>query len=174
MEKPRLIEHKTYEDTRGVFCPSPLNMNYDNDLNKNWVQVNTSVSPDKFTIRGLHYQEKPFEQTKYLKVIYGKIKTMIICVDQTRDDFGEIFVFNVDRNQSVFVPRGYANGLITMEKNTVIQYFVDNPYSPKHEKSMLYSSVEYFDKMVKKLTKKPSISEKDLNGFLFSDLPIFK
>ena len=65
--------------------------------------------------------------------------------------------------------RGYANGLITMEPNTVIQYFVDSPYSPQHEKSMLYSSVEEFDKFVKNYTENPHLSEKDRDGFLWEN-----
>jgi dTDP-4-dehydrorhamnose 3,5-epimerase len=67
------------------------------------------------------------------------------------------------------VPRGYANGLITMEPNTVIQYFVDSPYSPQHEKSMLYSSVKKFDDFVKNYTDNPHLSEKDRDGFLWEE-----
>ena len=174
MEIPVLLDHRTFEDERGIFCPSPLLMNENNNTNKFWVQVNTSVSKDIFTLRGLHYQEKPFEQSKYLKVVSGRVINMIVCVDNNRPDFGQTFVFEIDQNKSVMVPRGFANGILTLEPNTVIQYFIDNPYSPTHEKSMLYSSVSEFDDIVKKYTNAPKLSDKDRDGFLFSDLPVFK
>ena len=59
------------------------------------------------------------------------------------------------------VPRGYANGLITLEQNTVIQYFVDNPYSLGHERSIFYGSVGIFESLVSELTGSPHVSDKD-------------
>lgn len=162
-QKPLLVPHRTFEDDRGNFCPSPLVLN-DPEIDRNWVQVNTSISPLKYTVRGLHYQEPPCEQAKYLKVVYGKIRSMILCIDRGREDFGMAYTFEVDKDHAVIVPRGYANGLITLEQNTVIQYFVDNPYSPSHEKSIFYGSVGIFETIVSDLTKFPHVSEKDKNG----------
>ena len=168
-QKPFLSDHKTFEDSRGNFCPSPLSLN-NPEVDRDWVQVNTSISPLKWTIRGLHYQDFPYEQAKYLKVVYGSIKSMILCIDKNKEDFGVAYTFDVDNDHAVMVPRGYANGLITLEENTVIQYFVDNPYSPKHEKSIFYGSVELFDSIVSNLTDSPYISDKDRDGILFSGL----
>ena len=60
MEIPFLIEHKTFGDHRGNFCGSPIDMPKDKRLDKKWVQVNTSISIDTFTLRGLHFQLEPF------------------------------------------------------------------------------------------------------------------
>ena len=49
-----------------------------------------------------------------------------MCIDKVHFDFGKSYIFEVDKDKAVMVPRGYANGLITMEPNTVIQYFVDS------------------------------------------------
>jgi dTDP-4-dehydrorhamnose 3,5-epimerase len=67
------------------------------------------------------------------------------------------------------VPRGFANGLITLEPNTVIQYLVDNPYKPEHEHSILYSSITVFDTLVSSFTDSPIISKKDSEGIIWSD-----
>ena len=95
---------------------------------------------------------------------------MVVCINKISPDFGLTYIFEVDKDHAVFVPRGYANGLITLEPNTIIQYFVDNSYSPEHEKSIKYSSVKDFDIMVKRFTDSPVISEKDLNGIDFKEL----
>jgi dTDP-4-dehydrorhamnose 3,5-epimerase len=169
MEFPFILKHKTFGDDRGNFCPSLLNMKDDPRLDKNWVQVNTSISPSIHTVRGLHFQIEPFEQAKYLKVVSGKIFQFVMCVEKVHFDFGKTYIFEVDKNHAVMVPRGYANGLITVEPNTVVQYFVDSVYSPQHEKSMLYSSVEHFDLFVKNFTNNPMLSDKDRDGFLWDD-----
>jgi dTDP-4-dehydrorhamnose 3,5-epimerase len=167
MEIPFLIEHKTFGDHRGNFCGSPIDMPKDKRLDKKWVQVNTSISIDTFTLRGLHFQLEPFQQSKYLKVIYGKIINFVLCVDQTRPDYGSVYSFEIDKDHAVMVPRGFANGLLTLEPNTVIQYFVDNNYKPEYERSILYSSVPQIDVLVNKYINDPIISDKDLKGIIW-------
>jgi dTDP-4-dehydrorhamnose 3,5-epimerase len=169
MEKPFIIQHPTFQDERGNFCSIQTNMIKDVRLDKNWVQVNTSISHEPYTIRGMHFQINGFEQTKYLKVVWGKIINFIICVDNKLPDFGEKYFFEVDKNQAVLVPKGYANALITLEPNTIIQYLVDNTYSPENERSLYYGSVPEFKSMVNGFTNAPVISEKDLNGILWED-----
>jgi dTDP-4-dehydrorhamnose 3,5-epimerase len=167
MEIPFLIEHKTFGDHRGNFCGSPIDMPKDKRLDKKWVQVNTSISIDTFTLRGLHFQLEPFQQSKYLKVIYGKIINFVLCVDQTRPDYGTVYSVEIDKDHAVMVPRGFANGLLTLEPNTVIQYFVDNNYKPEYERSILYSSVPQIDVLVNKYINDPIISDKDLKGIIW-------
>ena len=167
MEIPFLIEHKTFGDHRGNFCGSPIDMPKDKRLDKKWVQVNTSISIDTFTLRGLHFQLEPFQQSKYLKVIYGKIINFVLCVDQTRPDYGTVYSFEIDKDHAVMVPRGFANGLLKLEPNTVIQYFVDNNYKPEYERSILYSSVPQIDVLVNKYINDPIISDKDLKGIIW-------
>ncbi len=169
MERPFIIQHPTFQDERGNFCSIQTNMIKDVRLDKNWVQVNTSISHEPYTIRGMHFQINGFEQTKYLKVVWGKIINFIICVDNKLPDFGEKYFFEVDKNQAVLVPKGYANALITLEPNTIIQYLVDNTYSPENERSLYYGSVPEFKSMVDGFTNAPVISEKDLNGILWED-----
>jgi dTDP-4-dehydrorhamnose 3,5-epimerase-like enzyme len=169
MERPFIIQHPTFQDERGNFCSIQTNMIKDVRLDKNWVQVNTSISHEPYTIRGMHFQINGFEQTKYLKVVWGKIINFIICVDNKLPDFGEKYFFEVDKNQAVLVPKGYANALITLEPNTIIQYLVDNTYSPENERSLYYGSVPEFKSMVNGFTNAPVISEKDLNGILWED-----
>ena len=168
-QKPFLVQHKTFDDARGNFCPSPLVLN-NPEIDREWVQVNTSISPLKFTVRGLHYQESPYEQAKYLKVVYGKICSMIVCIDREKEDFGMTYTFDVDKDHSVMVPTGYANGLITLKQNTVVQYFIDNPYSPEHERSIFYGSVETLESLVSELTGSPHISDKDRDGIPIGEI----
>jgi len=169
MEIPFLVNHKTFGDHRGNFCQIVLDMKLDTRLDKDWVQINTSISVDPYTVRGLHFQDEPFAQAKYMKVIHGKIINFVVCIDKNRPDYGEKYFFDLNKDQAVMVPRGFANGLTTLEPNTVIQYLVDNPYEPKHEHSLLYSSIDVFDELVSSFTDNPIISEKDADGILWEN-----
>jgi dTDP-4-dehydrorhamnose 3,5-epimerase len=169
MEIPFLIEHKTFQDERGNFCSVRTNVIEDSRLDKNWVQVNTSISLEPFTVRGMHFQVGGFEQSKYMKIVWGRIMNFVICIDKSRPDFGKKYIFEIDKDHAVLVPKGFANGVLTLEPNTVIQYLVDNTYSPNNERSLLYSSVSEFKDMVAGFTSNPTISEKDLNGILWED-----
>jgi dTDP-4-dehydrorhamnose 3,5-epimerase len=67
----------------------------------------------------------------------------------------------------LIVPRGFAHGFITLEENTVVQYLVDNDYSPNNEGSLLWSSLPDIKKEILKLDSTFDISniiisEKDL------------
>lgn len=174
MDFPLLVDHPTYGDHRGNFCASPITMMEDKRLDKNWIQVNTSISIDSFTLRGLHFQNYPFQQTKYMKPIWGSIFNFVICVDNKRPDFGEIYTFLIDSNKAVLIPRGFANGVLTLEPNTIIQYFVDNSFSKDHDQSLRWDSHPQIKTLINNYTKNPVISEKDFNGFSWNDLNLTK
>jgi dTDP-4-dehydrorhamnose 3,5-epimerase len=58
----------------------------------------------------------------------------------------------------LIVPRGFAHGFITLEENTVVQYLVDNDYSPNTEGSILWSSFSDIKKEILKLDSTFDIS----------------
>lgn len=175
MDIPQLKFQPKHKDERGVFSPvSLININ-DLDLDKRWVQVNTSISTNKYTLRGLHYQLDPFTQCKYLTVISGKVLDFVVQTNSLKSDFGKIYTFEVDDNHAVIVPRGYAHGILTLEPNTVIQYLVDNKYSPENERSLLWHTVPgLYDEIVSRIDdfseKNLTISEKDQKGHHYQDL----
>jgi dTDP-4-dehydrorhamnose 3,5-epimerase len=169
MDFPVLLKHPTFGDHRGNFCQMPINMMDNKSVDKNWVQVNTSISVEPYTLRGMHFQVGNFQQSKYMKIVWGKILNFIICVDPSRPDYGQEHIFEIDKDHAVFVPRGYANGILTLEPNTIIQYLVDNSYSPQNERSLLYSSVPLYKELIGRYTLDPIISDKDKNGILWED-----
>jgi dTDP-4-dehydrorhamnose 3,5-epimerase len=175
MEIPQLKFQPVYKDERGVFSPvSLININ-DLDLDKRWVQVNTSISEHKYTLRGMHYQIDPFKQCKYLTVIKGKILDFVVQTNHLKSDFGKIYLFEVGENHAVIVPRGYAHGILTLEPNTVVQYLVDNKYSPENEFSVKWDTVpgltEMFQNYIPDFNPKNiTISEKDRDGHSYQEL----
>ena len=56
MEKPIINKNQVFTDKRGVFAPLKLTYN-SGELNKNWIQSNVSINPNKFTLRGYTFKQ---------------------------------------------------------------------------------------------------------------------
>ncbi|MBR2471677.1 MAG: dTDP-4-dehydrorhamnose 3,5-epimerase family protein, partial [Clostridia bacterium] len=44
-----------------------------------------------------------------------------------------------ENKRQLYIPRGFAHGVISLEDNTMIEYFADNPYSPENDRSIRYN-----------------------------------
>lgn len=154
MEQPRIINNRIFHDERGSFSPLSLF-----ELDKEWKQSNVSVNPKKFTLRGLHYQTDPYEQAKLIKVINGKILDFVLDLRVNAKPYNNCQFFEMKSGDELIVPRGFAHGFITLEENTIVQYLVDNDYSPKNEGSLLWSSLPEIKNEILKLDATFDISE---------------
>jgi len=128
MEKVHFIENKVFRDKRGTFSPLMLDK-----LDKNWLQSNISVNPRIYTLRGLHFQKNEYAQAKLIKVISGKILDFVVDMRKVSDDYNKVFFFVMNEGDEVYVPRYFAHGFITLEEDSIVQYLVDNDYSPENE-----------------------------------------
>lgn len=162
MEKAHIIGSQVFRDKRGTFSPLDLTK-----LDKNWVQSNISVNPSKFTLRGLHFQRNEYAQAKLIKVISGKILDFVIDMRNLSDDYNKIFFFEMNEGDELYVPRYFAHGFITMNKNTVVQYLVDNDYNPHSEGVKVWSTYPEIENRIKEIDSSYTkellvIADKDL------------
>ena len=153
MEQPRIINNRIFYDERGSFSPLSLF-----ELNKEWKQSNISVNPKKFTLRGLHYQTGETSQAKLVKVINGKILDFVVDLRVPLRPYNNCQFFEMKGGDELIVPRGFAHGFITLEENTIVQYLVDNDYSPNTEGSILWTSFSDIKKEILKLDSTFDIS----------------
>jgi dTDP-4-dehydrorhamnose 3,5-epimerase len=166
MEEGLLIHNSVFEDSRGTFATLPLKFGEGklSVLRKNWIQSNISVNPNKFTFRGLHFQVGEFAQSKLIKVITGKIIDFIVDIRPNSPNYLKPYEFIVEPNYELFVPKGFAHGFITTEDNTVVQYLVDNDYSPSNEGSIFWVDFEIVKQTIERVIgdNELIISTKDL------------
>jgi dTDP-4-dehydrorhamnose 3,5-epimerase len=146
MEKGHFIENRVFLDQRGSFSPLDLSK-----LDKNWVQSNISVNPRKFTIRGLHFQKNEYAQAKLIKVINGRILDFVVDLRPVSEDYNKVFFFDMKQGDEVYVPRYFAHGFITLEENSIVQYLVDNDYSPENECVITWISYPEIENKIKEL-----------------------
>lgn len=126
----------------------------------NIVHANRSSTVDKGTIRGMHYQKYPKQEDKIVQCIKGSIFDVALDLRPQSKTFGKWFgtVLSEKNNKMLLVPKGFAHGFQTLEKNTSVEYFVSQYYSPTQEKGVRWNdSVFGIDWPIKKAI----LSEKD-------------
>ena len=116
-------------------------------------QINQGFSIHKHTLRGLHYQLPPHAQAKLCYCLTGSAFNVALNLE-TGEAVGEVLKPGI----AMFIPRGYAHGYLTLEDNTLFQWYVDNNFAPDAARILHYSSVEGWP------VEPEIISEKDRNA----------
>ena len=99
-------------------------------------QVNNSFSAIKGTLRGLHYQVGAAAETKLVRAVSGAVWD--VCLDLRPESptylkYAAIEVSAANR-QMLYVPRGCAHAILTLEDDTELIYFASAPYSGADER----------------------------------------
>jgi dTDP-4-dehydrorhamnose 3,5-epimerase len=105
-----------------------------------FLQDNQSLSARVGTIRGLHFQTKPFAQGKLVRCLGGRIFDAAVDLRSGSPTFGRWIsvVLSPEDNNQLWVPPGFAHGFCTLEPNSVISYRVTSYYSPDHDKGVAW------------------------------------
>lgn len=157
-----LIDLQSFGDDRGFFMESFNQQRLNNELGLNFEvkQVNFASS-SKNVLRGLHYQDKPHAQSKLVGVTQGAVMDLVVDIRKDSPTYLQHYKVILDRpTLQLLVPKGFAHGYLSLEDNTLFYYFVDEFYSPNHEKGLLYNDPQL--ELDWDLNIDPIVSEKDL------------
>ena len=164
-----IIEPQLFKDERGFFYESYNKNNLDKVVNVVFVQDNESKSK-KGVVRGLHFQSPPFEQTKLVRCVSGKILDVVVDLRTNSKTYGKSFSVELssENNKQLFVPKGFAHGFQALSEEAIVNYKVDNLYYPKSDSGIIWNdkdlSIDW------NLDIKPVISVKDLKLISFKEL----
>lgn len=158
-----IIEISKIGDDRGFFgrswCKKEME---EHGLNSNIAQINTSLSKEKGTLRGLHYQVAPYQECKMIRCTRGAIFNMIVDIRPESPTYlqwhGE--TLTEDNHKAVYSPENFAQGFITLEDNTEITYFSTEFYVPNMDWGVRYNDPQIGIKLP---IEPVVISDKDKN-----------
>lgn len=104
-------------------------------IDLDFVQDNVSVSAQRGTVRGLHYQSEPFAQAKLVRVARGRILDVAVDIRRSSPTFGQHVMAEISAEawNQILVPVGFAHGLLTLEPDTEVCYKVTGFYSREHD-----------------------------------------
>jgi dTDP-4-dehydrorhamnose 3,5-epimerase len=131
---------KRFGDERGYFCEIFNQQRFAEATGAaiDFVQTNQSLSADKATLRGLHFQAPPFAQTKLVWVVRGAAFDVAVDIRRGSPTYGKwaSVLLSTETGNQILVPAGFAHGFLTLEPDTIVQYQVDNPYAPAHDRGI--------------------------------------
>jgi dTDP-4-dehydrorhamnose 3,5-epimerase len=130
-----ILSPSVFEDDRGYFFESYNKKTLEEiGINIDFIQDNQSHSK-KGTLRGLHYQNPPYAQTKLIRVLQGKI--IDVAVDLRKDSltFGQSFtiLLTAENNKQLLVPQGFAHGFSVLSETATVMYKCDQYYNKESE-----------------------------------------
>ena len=130
-----VIEPTVFEDARGYFFEA-----YNQEklaalgVTIDFVQDYQSFSK-RGTLRGLHYQNPPFAQTKLVRVLQGEIIDVAVDIRRASPTYGQHFAIKLsaENKKQLLIPHGFAHGFSVISETAVVLYKCDQFYNKASE-----------------------------------------
>ena len=164
-----IIEPKVFGDHRGWFTETYSKAKFQElGIDVDLVQDNHSMSAQKGTLRGLHFQIDPKSQTKLVRCIKGKILDVAVDLRKGSSTYKQWVGVELSENnkKQLLIPKGFAHGFLTLTDDVEVLYKVDEYYAPECDRSIRFDDPEIG---VNWGIEDPILSEKDLKAPLLKD-----
>jgi len=162
-----ILEPKIFGDDRGYFIESYNKKTFEDIVGEIlFVQDNESKS-SKGVLRGLHFQNPPYDQSKLVRCISGKILDVAVDIRKKSKTFGSHFkiILSSTNKKQLFIPKGFAHGFLVLTESAIVNYKVDNMYSPNHDNGIRWNDPKLNIDWGKKLNLNISKKDKELPFF---------
>lgn len=130
----RLVTPVRHGDARGFFSEVYNKKALaDIGIEDDFVQDNHSLSRDRGTVRGLHFQIEPRPIAKLVRVPRGSIFDVVVDLRSGSPSYGEHLGVELSSENwaQIYVPIGFAHGFCTLEADTEVVYKVTDYWSPE-------------------------------------------
>lgn len=164
-----IITPKLFTDDRGFLYESYNLKTLNKIVCVNFVQDNESKSK-KGVIRGLHFQAPPFEQTKLVRCVSGKVLDVSVDLRKNSKTFGKYYAIEISskNKKQVLIPKGFAHGFQVLSDEAIVHYKVDKFYNPSSESGIIWNDKDLLIKWNYEI--EPILSKKDLELKFFNNL----
>ena len=139
----KVVEPNVFVDERGFFYESYNQQKFNEAIGKEvlFVQDNHSKS-SKGVLRGLHYQEPPFEQGKLVRVASGEVFDVAVDLRSDSPTYGQWVsqILSAKNKKQLWIPEGFAHGFLTLSDDAELLYKTTNFYNQASESTIRYDS----------------------------------
>jgi dTDP-4-dehydrorhamnose 3,5-epimerase len=136
-----LIEPHVVSDPRGFFMETYKRSEFAAaGIDEIFVQENHSSS-EQGVVRGLHYQEPPYAQSKLIRVLSGEIFDVAVDLRPDSPTGGRwvgVRLSSVNRRM-VYVPQWCAHGFCVLSDRAEVVYMTSTEYAPAHESGFMWN-----------------------------------
>ena len=163
-----VIHPNVFEDPRGYFFESyNKEIFFKQGIATEFIQDNQSLS-HKGVLRGLHFQNPPYAQSKLVRVITGSVLDVVVDIRKESPTYGQHFseTLSAHNKTMMYIPTGFAHGFLVLEDNTTFFYKCSNLYNKASEDSILWGDP---DLNINWGIANPLLSDKDKMSKKFKD-----
>ena len=136
---------KEHLDIRGGFIKTFNSEVFEeNSLNSVWSESYFSISK-KNVIRGMHFQEKPYDQYKLISCMRGQVLDVSLDLRKNSKMYKKHITMNIssEKPELIYLPPGVAHGFMAVEDDSLTFYNTSSIYSPEHDKGIYWNSIGF-------------------------------
>ncbi len=159
-----VIELEKRCDERGFFARAWCRREFEeHGLIADLAQSNLSFSRRAGTLRGMHYQVYPHQETKLVRCTKGALYDVIIDIRPESPTYMKWFGAELteDNHRMLYVPRGFAHGFQSLVDNVEVFYHVTQFFTPGAERGIRWDDPAFHIAWPE--IEARTISEKDRN-----------
>lgn len=137
-----IVSVKRIIDDRGYFGRAWCRDEFaKHGLNPNMTQLNVGFSHEKGTVRGMHYQEAPHAEAKFIRCTRGAIFDVVIDLRKGSPTQGQWLGVELaaDDGKMLYAPEGFAHGYQTLADGTEMYYLTSAPYAAGSARGVRYN-----------------------------------
>ena len=142
IEGALIIEPRIFGDSRGYFFESFNSREFreKTGLDVTFVQDNESSS-HYGVVRGLHFQNPPFSQSKLVRVVSGRVLDVAVDLRAGSPTYGKYAAVELtgENHLQFFVPEGFAHGFAVLSAGALFQYKCSEFYHPEAEGAIAWN-----------------------------------
>jgi len=138
LEDCKIVNPRRFGDKRGFF--ESVTIDELNHLGFTKFNQFSDSKSNKGILRGLHYQLDPYSQAKMVRCVRGKVVDIIRDVRLDSSTYGKALAIELTPENGTFlyVPRGFAHAYLSLEDDSLFEYYVDNEYNTRKEGGISY------------------------------------
>jgi dTDP-4-dehydrorhamnose 3,5-epimerase len=129
-----VVEPEPIADERGSFARIFDAAEFDErGLDTEFGQWSVSYNERAGTLRGLHFQREPHEETKLVRCTRGALYDVIVDLRPGSPAFMRwtSVELSADNRLALYIPKGLAHGFQTLADGTEVAYAISEPHAPE-------------------------------------------
>lgn len=137
-----VVDVEPSADERGLFART-----FDRDafvahgLQPPMQQCSTSFNPVAHTLRGLHYQAAPHDETKLVRCTRGAAFDVAVDLRSSSPTYLAWvgFELTADNRRALYISPGVAHGFMTLAADTELLYQIEGSYIPEAARGLRWN-----------------------------------
>jgi dTDP-4-dehydrorhamnose 3,5-epimerase len=137
-----IIDLERHHDTRGWFARTWCAEEFAaHGLNFRLSQCSVSSNNQRGTLRGMHYQTAPHEETKMVRCLRGALVDVALDLRPESPTFKQWVgaELTADNGRALYIPEGCAHGFQTLLEHTEVHYSIGCTWHPQSARGVRWN-----------------------------------